>query len=339
MAEENQLILLELLVLMVIGKGDKFPSTTKLVFDFVKLIESKKQFLEECFQSDEGAKDLINCILLQVKDLRIDKDDIKEKKCNCDEETHQLLVEWLSNLFEVKDEEKYKEAFHSLAIAFIKTHEYDEHVVADCVQRQAEFRKEGKRNKAAIMESLISLLPVTSRFGAISSWLSIAVVLTILSSLFYLSDFGSDVFLGYDYYPKYNSSEDLANVTQIDGKDDVSLLENQKHLREGYLQHLESRCNTSFKRNSNGTTISNGPIIDQDEVWNSQPYFINQDLGTNLCLGFLREMNMYDAFSWSFVFISLTILYHYFLLWYYPKSYDPMVRYYLCWCCDTNLSK
>ena len=337
LTEDNQLILLEMLVLMVVGKGDKLPSTTKLVFDFVTQLEHKKQFLEECFKSDESAKDLINCILLQVKDLRLDDDDIKEVKCNCDDERHQLLVEWLSNLFEVKDEEKYKEAFNSLAIAFIKTHGYDEHVVADCVQRQTEFRKEGKRNKAPIMESLISLLPVTARFGTLGTWLSIAVVLTILSSLFYLSDFGSDVFLGYEYYPEYNMSDQHFNDTKRGSKDETSLIEHQKLLREDYLLYLERRCTTSFTSHVIGATSANVSTNDENEIWSEQPYFVNETLGTNVCLGFLREMNKYDAFFWSFVFISFTILYHYFLLWYYPKSYDPMVRFYLGWCCESNL--
>ena len=213
LTEENQHQVLELLVLIVVGKSQKFPLTTKVVFDFVTLIEHKKQFLEECFQSDDGVTDLVNCILLQVQGLRLRDNDIKNEVCNCSDKRHQLLVEWVSNLFEVKEEEKYQQAFKSLAIAYLQVHGYKENVIADCIQRQNEFRKDDRRYRAPILESIITLLPVTTRFGTLSSWLSFAVILTLLSSLFYLGDFGSDVFLGLEYRPSFNITTCLRNGT------------------------------------------------------------------------------------------------------------------------------
>ena len=245
--EDNKLILLELLVLMVVGKGEKLPSTTKLVFDFVSLVKNKKQFLEECFQSDDGVKDLISCILFLVQDLRIvnnDKDKAKDddKECNCDNEKHQLLVEWVSSLFEVKEEPKYKDAFKSLAVEFLSVHKYNKNIVADCVQTSLEFRKDGRRNRSPILQSLTSFLPETKRFGTLSSWLSVAVVFTILKSLFYLSDFGSDVYLGLEYRPKYNITTCALNGTEACGGG-LSLEYHQKH-RESYLQYIGTQCTT-----------------------------------------------------------------------------------------------
>ena len=102
-SEDTKHILLEMLVLIVVGKSEKFPSTTKLVFEYVKLIEQKKQFLENCFQTDVGIKDLTNCILLQVKGLSVDDSDIKAQECNCEDVRHDMLVEWLSGMYEVKN--------------------------------------------------------------------------------------------------------------------------------------------------------------------------------------------------------------------------------------------
>ena len=338
-SEEDQRVLLEILVLLVVGKSETFPLTTKLVFDFVKLIEHKREFLEECFQSDDGVKDLINCILLQVKDLTLDKADIEDEMCNCEDEKHQILVEWTSSMFEVKEEAQYKEAFDALAIAFLSVHHYDEKLVADCVQRQKEFRKDSRRNRAPILESLISLLPVTARFGTLSSWISVAVVLTVFSSLFYLSDFGSDVFLGLEYRPKYNITDCSFNDTKNHACDDVILLEQHQKHRDAYLQFLKTKCTTNADEITTELTANNASTDDWRDIWTSQPYFLVQGSGADYCLGYLRAINMFGAFSWTFVFISLTVFYHYFLLWYYPKSYDPMVRFYLGWCCDSNINR
>ena len=154
---------------------------------------------------------MISCILLQVKGLRLDNSDIKNQECNCSDERHQLLVEWLSSMYEVRNEVKYKLAYNSLAVAFLSAHRYEENVIADCVQRQKLFRKDESRNRAPILQSLTSHLPVTTRFGTLSSWLSFAVTLTILASLFYMSDFGSDVYLGLEYKPKFNNVTCFSN--------------------------------------------------------------------------------------------------------------------------------
>ena len=111
------------------------------------MIEQKKQFLENCFQTDAVIKDLTNCILLQVKGLSVDDSDIKAQECNCEDVRHDMLVEWLSGMYEVKDHLLYKDAFKSLAIAFLSAHRYDENIIADCVQNQIEFRKDDRRNK------------------------------------------------------------------------------------------------------------------------------------------------------------------------------------------------
>ena len=59
----------------------------------------------------------------------------------------------------------------------------------------------------------------------------------------------------------------------------------------------------------------------------------------NICLGYLRAVNMWSAHNWTFIIICVTVMYHYFLLFYYPKTYDPMIRFYLGWCCGSNLSR
>ena len=158
LSEDSQHVLLELLVLLVVGKSEKLPLTTRLVFNFVRLIKQKKQFLESCFTSDAGASDLMDCILLQVKGLKVDESDIKVQQCNSEDERHDMLVEWLSGMFEVREDSQYKEAFKSLAIAYLSAHGYNEKIVADCVQRQKEFRKDERRNRAPILESLTRLL-------------------------------------------------------------------------------------------------------------------------------------------------------------------------------------
>ena len=48
---------------------------------------------------------------------------------------------------------------------------------------------------------------------------------------------------------------------------------------------------------------------------------------------------MWSAYNWTFIVICATVMYHYFLLFYYPKTYDPMIRFYLGWCCGSNLSR
>ena len=337
LAEEDQHVVLQMLVLIVVGKSEKLPLTTKLVFDNVKLIEHKKQFLENCFTSDDGATDLINCILFQVQGLRLNDDDIKEEVCNCNDEKHQLLVEWVSNLFEVKDEVKYRSSFKSLAVAFLTVHRYKENVIADCVQRQDEFRKDGRRYRAPILESLTTLLPVTSRFGTLTSWLSFAVILTLLSSLFYLGDFGSDVFLGLEYRPSYNITTCPFNST--DACENFLSLEWHHLHRETYLRHLASQCPANVATANNSTATSSGVYTDEFEIWNGQPYLVTGKNNTNICLGYLRAVNMWSAHNWTFIIICVTVMYHYFLLFYYPKTYDPMIRFYLGWCCGSNLSR
>ena len=259
-SEESQHVLLEQLVILVVGKSEKFSSTTKLVFDFVNVIENKKQFLEDCLQSDDGVADLISCILLQVKGLKLDNSDIKNQECNCSDERHQLLADWLSGMYQVKDEEKYKQAYNSLAVAFLSVHRYEENVIADCVQRQKLFRKDENRNRAPILQSLTSHLPVTTRFGTLSSWMSFAVTLTILSSLFYMSDFGSDVYLGLEYKPKFNnvtcSSNDNGSASCVG----ILTLEQHNQYREAYLQFLGKSCGTNSQTFNHGSIISGSRI-------------------------------------------------------------------------------
>ena len=119
-----------------------------------------------------------------MKGLSVDDSDIKAQECNCEDVRHDMLVEWLSGMYEVKNHSLYQDAFKSLAVAFLSAHRYDENIIADCVQNQIEFRKDERRNRAPILESLTSLLPVTTRFGTLSTWISVAVIMTILSSLF-----------------------------------------------------------------------------------------------------------------------------------------------------------